>query len=150
MIKFAKEIGWRICVIDHRAAFATAERLPSADEIIVSRAEDLREDFFKDENSVAVVMTHNFERDRQILPRLLKSKCLYIGALGPKKRAENLLQESGETSNKEQLAKLYAPIGLDIGADTPEEIALAIIAEIRSVLANRNAGFLRERNSGIH
>ena len=150
LIKFAKEIGWRVSVIDHRPAFANAERLPLADEIIVLRAEDLPEDFFEDENSVAVVMTHNYERDGEILPRLLKSKCLYIGALGPKKRAEKLLEESGEIFDNEQLARLYAPIGLDIGADTPEEIALAIVAEIRSVLANRNGGFLRERNRGIH
>ena len=150
LIKFAKEIGWRVCVIDHRAAFANAERLSLADEIIVSRAEDLHDDFFNDENSVAVVMTHNFERDREILPRILRSNCRYIGALGPKKRAENILDESGKTFSDEQLKKLYAPIGLDIGADTPEEIALAIIAEIRSVLANRNAGFLRERQTGIH
>ncbi|MDQ2746372.1 MAG: XdhC family protein, partial [Acidobacteriota bacterium] len=128
LINFAREIGWRVTAIDHRAAFANAERLFAADEIIVSSSEDLREDLFNDENSVAVIMTHNYERDRNILRRLLHSKCVYIGALGPKKRAENLLAEIGETFSDEQLKRLYAPVGLDIGADTPEEIALAVVA----------------------
>ncbi len=150
LIKFAKELGWRVSVVDHRTTFANAERLPEADEITVSRAEDLPEEFFTDENSVAVVMTHNYERDREILPRLLRSNFLYIGALGPKKRTEKILEESGETFSNEQLAKLHAPVGLDIGANSPEAIALAIVAEIQAVLANRNGGFLRERNGSIY
>ncbi len=150
LIKFAKELGWRVSVIDHRAAFANAERLPEVDEIIVSRAEDLSADFFTDENSVAVVMTHNYDRDLEILPRLLCSKFLYVGALGPKTRAEKILEESGETFTDEQLARLYAPIGLDIGANSPEAIALSIIAEINAVLSKRNGGFLRERQGSIY
>lgn len=147
---FAKNLGWRVCLIDHRAAWANAERFRSADEIIVSRTEDLDAYLFEDENSVAVIITHNYELDREILRRLLDSSVKYIGALGPKKRTERLLAEIGEKFCDKQLAKLYAPVGLDIGAETPEEIALAIIAEIRSVLANRQGGFLRERNGGIH
>lgn len=150
---FAKDLGWRVSVIDYRAAWASAERFPEADEIIVSRAENLDENLFNDENSVAVVISHNYEADREILYRLLNSSCQYIGALGPKKRTENLiteLRQAGKTFDEAKLNQLYAPVGLDIGAETPEEIALAIIAEIRSVLSRRNAGFLRERDSGIH
>ncbi len=150
LVKFAKEIGWRVTAIDHRAAFANAERLPEADEIIVSHSEDLSDNLFQDESSVAVVMTHNYDRDREILRRLLNSKCRYIGALGPKKRTEKLLEEIGETFSDEQFAKLHAPIGLDIGADTPEAIALSIVAEIQSVLNNRNGGFLRNRKGSIY
>lgn len=147
---FAKNLGWRVCVIDPRAAWANAERFAGADEIIVSRTENLDSHLFADENSVAVIMTHNYERDREILRRLLGSSVRYIGALGPKKRTERLLAEIGESFCEGQLAKLYAPVGLDIGAEMPEEIALAIIAEIQGVLANRQGGFLRERNGGIH
>jgi xanthine dehydrogenase accessory factor len=150
LVKFAKELGWRISVVDHRPAYADAERLPEADEIITAPAGDLNDAFFEDENSVAVVMTHNYDRDRQILPRLLKSKCLYIGALGPKKRTEKILAEAGETFSAEQLKNLHAPVGLDIGADTPEAIALSIVAEINAVLKNRDGGFLRARRGSIY
>ncbi len=153
VVRFAKELGWRVTVIDHRAAFANAERLPEADEIIVSRSEDLPDAIFKDQNSVAVIMTHNYERDRDILHRLLDSPCRYIGALGPKKRTGNLIQElrdEGKIFDETKLNQIHAPIGLDIGAETPEEIALAVIAEIKSTLANRNGGFLRERNGSIN
>ena len=150
LINFAKEIGWNVTAIDHRAAFANAERLPEADEIIVSSSEDLSGEIFEDKNSVAVIMTHNYERDRNILRRLLHSKCVYIGALGPKKRTQNLLEEIGEDFAPEQLEKLHAPVGLDIGAETPETIALSIVAEINSVLANRDGGFLRNRKGTIY
>jgi len=147
---FAKNLGWRVCVIDHRAAWANAERLEGVDEIIVLRVEDLDANLFADENSVGVIMTHNYERDREILRRLLDSSVKYIGALGPKKRTERMLAEIGEKFCDKHLAKLYAPVGLDIGADTPEEIAIAIVAEIQGVLASRQGGFLRERSGGIH
>lgn len=150
LINFAKEIGWRVTAIDHRPAFANVERLPEADEIIVSNSENLSGDFFQDENSVGVIMTHNYERDRNILRRLLNSKCVYVGALGPKKRTEKLLEEIGEKFSDEQLSKLHAPIGLDIGANSPEAIALSIAAEIQSVIHNRNGGFLRERKGSIY
>ena len=150
LVRFAKELGWKVTTIDHRAAYANKQRIPAADKIIVSASEDLDENLFADETSVAVVMTHNYERDRNILRRLLKSKCLYIGALGPKSRTEKLLKEIGETFGDEQLKKLYAPVGLDIGAETPEEIALAIIAEIKTALARRGGGFLRNRRGSIY
>jgi xanthine/CO dehydrogenase XdhC/CoxF family maturation factor len=153
LARFAKELGWRVTVIDHRAAFANAERLPEADEIIVSRAEDLPKSLFKDENSVAVMMTHNYERDHDILYKLLNSNCRYIGALGPKLRTEKLIAEiraEGKTFNEWNLENLHAPVGLDIGAETPEEIALAVVAEIKTALSNRGGGFLRERQGAIN
>lgn len=150
LVNFAKEIGWRVTAIDHRPAFANKERLPQTDEIIVSGSEDLSDEIFQDENSVGVIMTHNYERDRNILRRLLRSKCRYVGALGPKKRTEKLLEEIGEDFSAEELSKLHAPVGLDIGADSPEAIALSIAAEIQSVLNNRRGGFLRERKGSIY
>ncbi len=147
---FAKNLGWRVSVIDRRAAFANRERFPDADEIIVARGEDLDAQTFEDENFAAVLMTHNYEQDREILRRLLHSQARYIGALGPKTRAEKLLAEIGGNFSDQQLSRLYAPVGLDIGAETPEEIALAVLGEIRGALANRTGGFLRARDGGIH
>lgn len=149
----AKILGWRVTLVDHRIAFANPERFPEADETIISRPENLAEKLKVGENTVAVVMTHNYEHDKNILRFLLNSNARYIGALGPKRRAENILAElrqSGEDFSAAQLKRLYAPIGLDIGADTPETIALSIVAEIKSVLVNRAGGFLRERTGSIY
>ena len=150
LVRIAKEIGWRVSVVDHRTAYANAERLPEADEIRVAGLHDLPEEFFADENAVAVVMTHNYDRDRAILPRLLRANFLYIGALGPKKRTDKILAESGEDFSAERLSRLHAPVGLDIGADTPETIALSIVAEIQATLKDREGGFLRERKGSIY
>ena len=98
-------------------------------------------------------MTHNYEKDREIIRFLLKRDLQYIGALGPKRRTEKLLEElkaEGFECSDIELEKLHAPIGLDIGADTPEAIALSIVAEIQSVLKNRRGGFLRKRNGSIY
>jgi xanthine dehydrogenase accessory factor len=149
----AKNLGWRVTIIDHRAAFANKERFASADEIILTRAENAEEKLTIDEQTVAVVMSHNYEHDKNALRFLLRSEAIYVGALGPKRRTENILREwreAGEEFSEEQLEKLYAPIGLDIGADTPEAIALAIVAEIKSVLSDRNGGFLRRRDGSIY
>lgn len=153
LAEFAKNLGWRVSVVDHRAAFATSERFPQIDEIIVAQPENLAETVKPDKDSAAVVMTHNYAKDREIMRFLLPLGLDYIGALGPKRRTEKLLAElaaEGFEYEKSGLGKLYAPVGLDIGADTPETIALAIAAEIKSVLAKRTGGSLRERPGSIY
>jgi xanthine/CO dehydrogenase XdhC/CoxF family maturation factor len=157
VVETAKNLGWRVTVVDHRAAFANRERFPAADKIILARPENLGENLGEnlaiDENTVAVVMSHNYEHDKNTLRFLLESDARYVGALGPKRRTENILREwseAGADFSARQLARLYAPIGLDIGADTPEAIALSIVAEIKSVLASRAGGFLRRRRGSIY
>lgn len=153
LVQFAKNLGWSVTIIDHRAAIATKERFSDADQIIIARPEMLDENSFRAAQTVAVVMTHNYERDQEILRRVLKFDFAYIGALGPKRRTEQLLQElsnDGESFDEKQLSKLFAPIGLDIGAATPEAIALAIVAEIQTVLSGRAGGFLRNRSGSIY
>jgi xanthine/CO dehydrogenase XdhC/CoxF family maturation factor len=153
LAEIAKNIGWRISVVDHRPAFAAKDRFPDADNIFIERPESLNGNLGVDENTVAVVMSHNYENDKHILNYLLESPVTYIGALGPKKRTNELLSKlsgDGKSYSAEQLKKLFAPVGLDIGATTPEGIALSIIAEIQSFLAGRNGGFLRDRNGSIY
>jgi xanthine/CO dehydrogenase XdhC/CoxF family maturation factor len=102
---------------------------------------------------MAVVMTHNYLHDLELLKTLLPSPVRYLGILGPKSRTEKLfqdLQEQGITPTETQLQRLYSPVGLDIGADTPEEIALSIVAEIQAVLANHSGGSLRNKLGPIH
>jgi xanthine/CO dehydrogenase XdhC/CoxF family maturation factor len=104
-------------------------------------------------DTVAVVMTHNYRNDLQLLELLLPSPVHYLGLLGPKTRSERLLRDfdaAGINVTLAQRSRLRAPIGLDIGADTCEEIALAIVAEIKAALAGRAGGPLRERRSPMH
>lgn len=152
LVEMSKDLGWHVTVIDHRAAFATPERFPGA-EILKVRPEGVARSLPITERTVAVVMTHNYEHDKIILRNLLRSPARYVGSLGPKRRAERLLGElrdEGEQYSDEELSKLYAPIGLDIGADTPAAIALSVIAEIQSILSGRTGGFLRNRRGSIY
>lgn len=151
--RFAKEIGWHITVVDTRQSSATQERFPCTDAIVLSRPESITEHITVDEDTVAVIMTHNYLHDRELLKTLLPSQLRYLGILGPKSRTERLLEELRQAEinpTKEQMYRLYAPVGLDIGADTPEAIALSIIAEIQAVVANRSGGLLRNRKGPIH
>ena len=153
--RLAHELGWFVTIVDHRAAYVTSTRFPETHELIVCRPEHVAERVRLDARTVTLVMTHNYEHDRSIIKTLLASPARYVGCLGPKRRTEKLLtelrdQEEDFAPTSEQLARLYAPIGLDIGAETPAEIALSILAEIRAVVAGRAAGFLRERGGAIH
>ncbi len=153
LARIVSELGWQVSVFDHRPAYLTSDRFPTATSLIPREVEDTAYKLESDAETAAVMMTHNYERDTEILPLLLKSDVFYIGALGPKRRTEQLLGElaaSGENFTEEQLTKLYAPAGLDIGADTPEAIALSIVAEIQSVMKARDGGHLRDRKGSIY
>ncbi len=151
--KFAKDLGWRVTIMDCRAAEVTQERFTMADEVILTRREILHKQIRINSYTIAVVMTHNYLDDLEILKLLIPCTMSYLGCLGSKQRIAKLLQdlrtEAGEYTPS-QLQKLHAPIGLDIGADTPEAIALSIIAEIQGVLAKRSGGFLKNRMEPIH
>jgi xanthine dehydrogenase accessory factor len=153
LAEFAARLGWHTSVIDHRPARASKEVFPSVDRILLSRPEDLPDDVFADPESVAVLMNHNYNMDRDILDRLLDSRCRYIGMLGPRHRTDDILGElsrPGRPLDEQRLANLYTPAGLDIGAATPEAIALSIIAEIQAVLSGRDGAFLRDRAAPIY
>jgi xanthine/CO dehydrogenase XdhC/CoxF family maturation factor len=114
---------------------------------------ELCEDFQPDAQTAALVMNHNFGRDLLALDRLLAIQLRYVGLLGPKKRRAELLAQLREHRPLDfdiAMANLFAPAGLDIGSEAPEEIALAIVSEVVAVLSNRMGGFLRERRSDTH
>ena len=153
VVSFAKELGWHVTVVDHRPTYLTPEKFPNADKLILSSAEAAHKYVLLEDNTVAIAMTHNYFHDRELLKMLLPSAVRYIGVLGPKSRTAELLQDlqaEGIFYTEEQLSRLYAPVGLDIGADTPVEIALSIVAEIQAVLAKRTGGLLRDRKAPIH
>lgn len=153
LAELARNLGWKIFTADHRSAFLTAERFPEAERILLKNIKDLPTEILQKEQTAIVIMTHNYERDLEILPAVLKSDAFYVGILGPRRRTETLLEElaeSGREFSEKLLEKLYAPVGLDIGADTPETIALSILSEIQSVSAGREGGFLRKRETSIY
>jgi xanthine/CO dehydrogenase XdhC/CoxF family maturation factor len=151
--RIAAEIGWDTLVADPRSAYATTTRFPAAQHIVCGPAESLVALTRPDAYSVAVVMTHHYVHDVPILRDLLPLKLRYIGLLGPKKRGAKILGDlaaAGSTITAEQRATLHSPIGLDIGAETPEEVAISIMAEIRTSLSGRNGGALKNRERPIH
>jgi len=151
--RLAKELGWNVTLVDHRPALATKERFPSLDALILARPEEVAEKIPLKAHHFAAVLTHNFSYDLQLLRTLLPSSVRYIGLLGPSKRTELLLEklrETGFTPSARQLERLHNPIGLNIGAESPEEIALSIVSEIQAFLAGRGGGYLRDHGGPIH
>lgn len=148
----AWNLGWQVACFDHRPAFLNKERFGNANDLVMLER-DAQPEFKTDELTAIVLMNHNYDRDKKMLPSALRSKAFYVGALGPKKRTGQILDELAATGVKfdsAEMARLRSPAGLDIGADTPEAIAISIIAEIQSVLKHRAGGPLRDRNAPIY
>lgn len=145
----AYALGWQVNVCDHRSAFLNRERFERADELVFLER-DAEPEWDVDELTAFVLMNHNYDRDKAMLPGALRSNAFYVGALGPKRRTRRMLDELAIDFGDEQLSRLRAPAGLDIGADTPEGIAVSIVAEIQSVLKNRSGGPLRNREAPIY
>jgi xanthine/CO dehydrogenase XdhC/CoxF family maturation factor len=153
VVALARNLGWHTTVVDTRARARSAERFAGADAVVLCRPEEACERLLFTERTAAVLMTHNYLHDLELLRALLNKRVRYVGCVGPKRRAERLLSElaGGDAAPAVQyLSQLYAPAGLDIGAETPAEIAFSIVAEIRAVLAGREGGLLRNRNVAIH
>jgi xanthine dehydrogenase accessory factor len=153
VVRAARELGWWVMVADSRPAFATRDRFPEADEVFLVEDREVPTAVRIDRETFAVVMTHNFLHDLELLRGLLRTPARYIGLLGPRARTEKLLAElttQGAVLDEADRARLYAPVGLDTGADSPEEIALSIVAEILAVRNQRPAASLRARRGPIH
>lgn len=151
LVRLAKELGWHVTVADVRGAHP--ERFPEADRVLAGSADTLCREISWDAQTAAVVMTHNYSDDKRLLRRLLETSAFYVGQLGPKARTERLLAEisdNGFVVTDAHRSRLHGPVGLDIGADTPEQIALSIIAEIQAARTGRTGESLRERRDPLH
>lgn len=147
----ARQLGFRTTVIDQRPAYATEERFPGV-RLILSRPEQLEEKVEPGRRTYIVIMNHHIEKDQMCLRFALQSISPYVGVLGPRKRRNRMLdalREQGVTFTESQLSRMYNPVGLDIGADTSEEIAVSILSEILTVRNQHGGGHLREREA-IH
>ncbi len=152
VVHFANQLGWNVRLTDECAAHLFPKNFPKA-QVIQCDRQYMGEKISTTPYSAVVLMTHNLDYDRDALIQLLESDASYIGIVGPKKRWVKMvsqLEDRGIKLTKKDLERIHAPVGLDIGADTREEIALAIIAEIKSVFAKRNAQPLKSRKDSIH
>lgn len=153
VVKMAAILGWKITIGDGRATHATAKRFPKANQISVVKPEQFLENIIIDGQTYFVLMTHNYKYDLAVLKALLQTNCHYIGILGPKSkfnRMQDDLLAEGITINEEQLNRIHSPVGLDIGAETSEEIALSIISEIKAVASSREGTSLKYKLGKIH
>jgi xanthine/CO dehydrogenase XdhC/CoxF family maturation factor len=148
LVAMAKLMGWQVTLIDHRPALLSPEDWPDVERILLSSPLDAAELAERAGYDAAVVMSHSYEHDRTQVGALLAAGVAYIGVLGPRRRTLQMIEDLGVSERDGP--RLYAPVGLDIGADTPDEIALAIVAEVQAVRSGRRGGPLRERTSAIH
>lgn len=153
VVQQASALGWRVVVVDARERFLTKERFPGAHQFIKAEPREAAQRVPIDGRTCVVVMTHNYLHDRDLLRGFLRTDAPYIGMLGPRIRTQKILDDLRRESvsiAETDLDRIYGPIGLDIGSETPEEIALAMIGEMQAVESGRRGGFLRERLGPIH
>ena len=151
LARAAKLLGWTVIVADARAKFATRERIPSADELVVAWPQDAFAEVAPDHHTAVVVLTHDDKFDEPALLAALETDAFYIGALGSRRnqtrRRERLLAAGVAEA---QLARISGPCGLDIGADSQEETAVSILAEALALRAGRSGGRLQHAKGRIH
>jgi xanthine/CO dehydrogenase XdhC/CoxF family maturation factor len=151
--QLAKTLGWNVFVTDECVAHIVPKFFPDADKLTLCHREFIDRDIEITPYTACVLMSHNYNYDRDVFKKLLKTQTPYIGILGPRKRFDKMKAElandqieltTGDTH------RIHSPIGLDIGAETPDEIAVSIVAEIQSKFSNRSGGFLKYRSNPIH
>jgi xanthine/CO dehydrogenase XdhC/CoxF family maturation factor len=152
VVTLARTLGWTVTVWDPRARFQTKARFAAADHLVAGDLEAVRARIAASARPLAVIMAHDLEHDRQALQLALSSPASYVGVLGPRRRTERLLGAlpGGGALTDEQRRRLHAPVGLQLGAETPDEIALSIVAQAQAVLALAAAGHLRDQAQPIH
>ena len=151
--QLAKSLGWDVTVTDECVAHIAPLFFPSADKLSLCQRSFIDRDFDITPYTACVLMSHNYEYDRDVLRKLIKTETPFIGILGPRKRFDKMLiefEQEGIKLSQEDLHRIHSPIGLDIGAEAPDEIAISIVAEIQSRFSNRSGGFLKYRNGPIH
>jgi len=146
-------MGWEVEVTDECIAHIAPIFFPAADKVSLCQREFVDRDFAITAYTACVLMSHNYEYDRDVLKKLIDSPASYIGIMGPRKRFDKMVKElkdQGIQLDDQDLSRIYSPIGLDIGAEAPDEIALSLIAEVQAKFSNRTAGFLKDRDVPIH
>jgi len=146
-------VDFHVTVASFRGAAATSDRFPDADRVVSTSPATIRETIDFDENTYAVVMTHNFVDDHIALEELLDTPVPYIGLLGPRERFEEIrdeLRDGGVELSEADLERIFTPAGLDLGGGTPFHIAQSVVAEVTAIRFGREPAHLTEREGHIH
>jgi xanthine dehydrogenase accessory factor len=149
---FAHQLGWNVTILDECVAHLIPINFPNA-QLSGCQRHEVTTNINVKQFSAAVLMSHNYYYDLEVLKQLLPTTIQYIGILGPKKKGDKMFEElasSGIKLTAADMDRIHNPIGLDIGADTPEEIAFSIIAEIKAKFSSRSSGFLKYKTGPIH
>lgn len=153
LVEVAGVLGWETTVVDGRATHALPYRFPKATRVIVARPEQVTTHIEMDSFTVFVLMTHNYRYDLELLQLLIGTDTPYIGMLGPKTKLERTfhdLEQEGLIIGNRDRKRIYGPVGLQIGAETSEEIAISIVSEIKAVMNGKTGGSLKFLNERIH
>lgn len=153
LTRLATEIGWQVTVTEDCIAHLAPKRFPEATCLLYADAEAVTDKLSFTNRTAAVLMSHNYHYDLAVLTKLLPTNVPYIGVLGPRKRYEKMKtqwEQMGHPFTPSILKRIHSPIGLDLGAETPDEIALSILSEIKAFFSQRPAGFLTDRPGPIH
>ena len=146
LVRLGAEMGFRVTVVDHRSAYLTAARFPAAQQLVLARPEQGVQALPAHAGALVVIMTHAVKFDKAWALAFAATPVLYLGLLGPKARRDDILAALPEAAR----ARAYGPVGLDVGAEGAEQIALSILAEALAVWAGRSGGHLRHRAAPIH
>jgi len=153
LVDMAQTLGWETTVVDGRPALAKADRFATGCRVMLAKPESMIDQLSIDHRTFFVLMTHNYNYDKAMMRALLERDVRYIGMLGPRKKLERMLDEfskEGLKITESQLAGIHSPVGLDLGAETPEEIALSILSEIMAIISGRRGLSLHSNTGSIH
>lgn len=148
--EMARVLGWKVFVYDNCVAHLAPARIPGADSLNYTDFCNLPKDFSPGRFSAALVMSHSYKFDANALQFLQDKNIPYVGLMGPQKRFDRMLEEYPSLAAYQEGSRLHNPIGLDIGAETPEEIALSILSEVKAFFSGRSGRPLTEKNVPIH
>ena len=143
--RYASDAGFRVTVVDHRGGVLSRERFPGAARLLEARPEEATSLGIRP-GAYAVVKTHSFAHDRDWARVLLEAGACYVGLLGPRARTQEILRQIGAEGS----GRVFGPVGLDLGAEGAEQVALSIVAELLAVRASREPAHLRRKEAAIH
>jgi xanthine dehydrogenase accessory factor len=153
LVEIAALLGWSVTVVDGRFHYAMPQRFPNASKVLFSRHGDILSQIKTNSQTVFLLMSHNYNYDLGFLKLIVEQEFGYIGLLGPAQKRDRMLSDLGDQGiqlNEEQLSKIHGPTGLDIGAENSTEIALSIVAEIKTFLSGRSGSPLKLKKEAIH